>query len=162
MNTASDASDPSDSLPQVRSVPPSQPFIWISKGWDDLLHHRGGSLAYGALMSILGGLTLMYQRHPLFLAVAISALMLVGPIMAAGLCELSRRRSRGARLHATPSTLAQHLRTPPPRTRRNHWERPANGTGRLLSCFDEVLVSFGGRKPNVLCFVFTSSKKPIR
>jgi uncharacterized membrane protein len=95
MDATSDVDELSTSLPQVRSVPPSQPFIWISKGWDDLLHHKGGSLAYGALVSVLGALILMYQRHPYFIAAAISGFLLVGPVIAAGLCELSRRRTRG-------------------------------------------------------------------
>ena len=113
MNAASDVSGPSASLPLVKSVPPSRPFTWISKGWDDLLHHRGASLAYGALMSILGGLILMYQRHPYFLAAVISGFLLVGPIMAAGLCELSRRRTRGkvSNFNNSLKTLRRHRRS---------------------------------------------------
>ncbi|MCZ6828717.1 MAG: DUF2189 domain-containing protein [Gammaproteobacteria bacterium] len=113
MNAASDVSGPSANLPLVRSVPASQPFTWISKGWDDLLHHRGASLAYGALVSILGGMILMYQRHPFFLAAAISGFMLIGPIMAAGLCELSRRRTRGklSNFNTSLKTLRIHRRS---------------------------------------------------
>ncbi len=113
MNTTSDVSEPSASLPGIRSVPLSRPFTWLSKGWDDLLHHRAGSLAYGALISALGGLTLMYQRNPLFLAAVICAVMLVGPLMAAGLCELSRGRSRGevSNFDTSLKTLARHRRS---------------------------------------------------
>ena len=112
MNTANDVLEPSASLPRVRSVAPSHAFTWLRQGWDDLLHHRAGSLAYGALISVLGGLTLMYQRHPLFLAAVISVLMLVGPLMAAGLCELSRGRSRGevSNFDTSLKTLAAHRR----------------------------------------------------
>jgi len=113
VNTANDVSEPAVKLPQVRSVPPLRPFTWLSKGWDDLLHHRAGSLAYGALISALGGLTLMYQRNPLFLAAVMSAVMLVGPLMAAGLCELSRGRSRGevSNFDTSLKTLARHRRS---------------------------------------------------
>ena len=113
MNTASDVSEPSASLPKVRSVPPFRPFSWISKGWDDLLHHRLASLAYGALMFMLGGLIVMYQRNPYFLAAVISGFLLVGPIMAAGLCELSRRRGRGERTNFNLSlkTMAGHRKS---------------------------------------------------
>ncbi|MEH6583419.1 MAG: DUF2189 domain-containing protein [Halioglobus sp.] len=79
----------------VHSVPLSRPFIWLSRGWDDLLHHRSASLAYGWLVSALGALILAYERHPFFIAFTISAFLLVGPIMTAGLCELSRRQANG-------------------------------------------------------------------
>lgn len=79
----------------VRSVPLTRPFVWLGKGWDDLLHHRGASLAYGWLVSALGALILAYERHPFFVAFTISAFLLVGPIMTAGLCELSRRQANG-------------------------------------------------------------------
>ena len=79
----------------IRGVPLSRPFIWLGKGWDDLLHHRGASLAYGWLVSSLGALILAYERHPVFIAFTISVFLLVGPIITAGLCELSRRQANG-------------------------------------------------------------------
>lgn len=79
----------------VSRVPATRPFIWLGQGWDDLAHHRGASLAWGALISGLGMLMLAYERHPYFVAVMISAFLLVGPIITAGLCELSRRRDTG-------------------------------------------------------------------
>lgn len=88
------ANHPVNSYP-VRSVPLSRPFIWLSEGWDDLLHHRSASLAYGFLVSALGALILAYGRHPFFLAAACLGFLLVGPILAAGLCELSRCRDHG-------------------------------------------------------------------
>ena len=74
----------------IRSVPLSRPFIWLRKGIDDLAHHRLASLAYGLLISGLGLIALSYEQHPFFIAASISAFMLMGPIVAAGLCELSR------------------------------------------------------------------------
>ena len=79
----------------IRSVPLTRPFIWLGRGWNDLLHHRGASLAYGWLVSALGALILAYERHPFFLAFTITAFLLVGPILTAGLCELSRRQENG-------------------------------------------------------------------
>ncbi len=74
----------------IRNVPLSRPFVWIARAWQDLLHHRSASLAYGFLVSALGLLTLAYERHPIFVAAAITGFLLMGPILAAGLCELSR------------------------------------------------------------------------
>jgi uncharacterized membrane protein len=79
----------------IRTVPLSRPFIWLSEGWDDLLHHRAASLAYGLLVSALGGIILLYGRHPFYLAAVWSGFLLVGPILTAGLCELSRCRDEG-------------------------------------------------------------------
>lgn len=79
----------------VHRVPMSRPLVWIADGWDDLLHHKGASLAYGAIVSGLGALILAYQQHPIYLALVTSAFLLVGPILTAGLCELSRCRDEG-------------------------------------------------------------------
>ena len=79
----------------IRNVPLTRPFIWLSEGWDDLLHHPLASLAYGLLTSALGALILAYERHPFFIAAVASGFLLVGPILTAGLCELSRCRDQG-------------------------------------------------------------------
>jgi len=78
----------------IRSVPLTRPFIWLACGWDDLLHHRMSSLLYGVIVCALGILIVAYERHPFYLAAAISGFLLVGPILAAGLCELSRCSDR--------------------------------------------------------------------
>lgn len=83
-----------DTFP-IRSVPLTRPFIWLADGWDDLMHHRSASLAYGLLVSALGALILAYGRHPFFIAALSAGFLLVGPIMTAGLCELSRCRDKG-------------------------------------------------------------------
>lgn len=94
----------------VRSVPFLRPFHWLLQGWYDLLNHRPASLAYGLLVSALGIITLSYQRHPFFVASAITAFMLLGPIVAAGLCELSRlnERHESADFEASLKTLRPH------------------------------------------------------
>jgi uncharacterized membrane protein len=79
----------------VHSIPLTRPFIWLREGWVDLSHHRSSSLAYGLLVSVLGSLILAYDRHPFYIAAMIAGFLLVGPIMTAGLCELSRCQDRG-------------------------------------------------------------------
>ena len=80
---------------QIRTVPLSRPFIWLSRGWQDLRYHPLPSLAYGALISVMGMIVLIFNRHPYMIAASLSGFLLFGPIMTAGLCELSRRRDRG-------------------------------------------------------------------
>lgn len=69
-----------------------RPFVWLAKGGQDLLHHPKASLAHGLIVTGLFLLTLLItSSHAYVLAAVISGFMLVGPIMAAGLCEISRR-----------------------------------------------------------------------
>lgn len=94
----------------VRSVPLTRPFIWLSMGWDDLMHHKGASLAYGWLVATLGALMLAYERHPFFVAAMTSGFLLIGPIITSGLCELSRRLEAGetADFETSLTPLRQH------------------------------------------------------
>lgn len=80
----------------VQPVVASRPLTWVQKGWEDLRQMRGASLAHGALVSGLGlVLVAVGNSNRYFLAAALSGFLLVGPIMSAGLCELSRRRAAG-------------------------------------------------------------------
>ena len=73
-----------------------RPLTWISRGWHDMQRHWGASLGYGALIVALGWTLLVFcGTHPYFIAAAISGFLLVGPVMSAGLCEMSRRYSLG-------------------------------------------------------------------
>ena len=89
------ANHPAIDMYPVHRVPASRPFIWLGEGWRDMHHHRGASYAYGALVTGLGMLILAYSRHPLYLAATTAAFLMVGPLIAAGLCELSRCRDHG-------------------------------------------------------------------
>jgi uncharacterized membrane protein len=79
----------------LHRVPFTRPFIWLGRGWSDLMHNPLASLAYGWLIASLGALILAYSRHPLYIAAATVAFLLVGPVVTAGICELSRRRDHG-------------------------------------------------------------------
>jgi uncharacterized membrane protein len=80
---------------QVRHVPLSRPLVWLSRGWQDLAAHPLPSLAYGALVAALGAVVLIFNRHPYMIVASLSGFLLMGPIMTAGLCELSRCRDLG-------------------------------------------------------------------
>jgi uncharacterized membrane protein len=78
----------------VVHIPVYQPFVWLRDGWRDMRRHWGASLGYGALIVALGWTLLVFcGTHPYFVAAAISGFLLVGPVMSAGLCEMSRRYS---------------------------------------------------------------------
>jgi uncharacterized membrane protein len=75
-------------------IPVYRPFAWLRDGWRDM--RSGASLGYGALIVALGWTLLIFcGTHPYFVAAAITGFLLVGPLMSAGLCEMSRRYSLG-------------------------------------------------------------------
>src|ERR1022692_3714908 len=81
---------------EIRHVPVFRPLAWLHLGWLDMRKHWGASLGYGALIMALGWtLLVICSTHPYFIAAAISGFLLVGPLMSAGLCEMSRRYSLG-------------------------------------------------------------------
>jgi uncharacterized membrane protein len=82
----------------VRSVPVSAPFRWLALGWRDVTRAPGASLFHGLLVA-LGGLAILAvtARFWYLLPGAVSGFLLVGPILATGLYELSRRLERGER-----------------------------------------------------------------
>lgn len=93
-------------LYQVHQIPMSRPLVWLGRGWQDLIHHPLASLAWGALVSGLGALILAYGRHPYFIAAMASGFLLIGPVITAGLCELSRRRDSGEKTENFEDSLA--------------------------------------------------------
>jgi len=84
--------------PAVRVVAPLRPFTWLARGWGDLRAAPGPSLLHGVLAAVGGLLLLGWARSRwLLLPGAFSGFLLVGPILATGLYELSRRRAQGQR-----------------------------------------------------------------
>lgn len=93
-------------------VPIFAPFTWLREGWLDLRVHWAVSLGYGALILALGWTLLVFcGARPYFIAAAISGFLLVGPLMSAGLCEMSKRYSLGQRASFDDSLegFARHL-----------------------------------------------------
>jgi uncharacterized membrane protein len=88
----------------VRHVPVLRPFTWLRDGWDDMRRVGAPSIGHGALIAMLGAVLLAFgSSHPYLIAAAVSGYLLIGPIMATGLCELSRRRATGESLEFNES-----------------------------------------------------------
>jgi uncharacterized membrane protein len=80
----------------ILRIPAYRPFLWLWNGWQDMRKHWGASLGYGGLTVALGWTLLVFcGTHPYLVAAAITGFLLVGPLMSAGLCEMSRRYSLG-------------------------------------------------------------------
>src|SRR5262245_57760836 len=77
-----------------RNYKPAAAFRWLAAGWRDLVTRPGPSLAYGVIVflvsaAIVVGLFALGWDYILFPAFA--GFMVVGPILAVGLYEKSRR-----------------------------------------------------------------------
>jgi uncharacterized membrane protein len=87
-------------------LPLSAPFDWLRRGADDLKAGGFASLFYGMCFAAGGLLLFLAFRHAVQLVTAVTAgFMLLGPFLALGLYELSRRRETGEPLSLT-ATLA--------------------------------------------------------
>lgn len=87
-----------EGLPEVLRVDTSNPWRWLLRGWQDLASHPVASLSYGVIYAFIGYFVLVFTSSQAYLfVVAVSGFFFVGPIAAAGLYELSRRRQAGER-----------------------------------------------------------------
>jgi uncharacterized membrane protein len=90
--------DPSEGLTPapVRRVPVLRPFEWLARGGRDVLQVPGPSLLHGLAVA-LGGWVIVIAawRYWYLMPGAFSGFLLVGPILATGLYELSRRLTLG-------------------------------------------------------------------
>jgi uncharacterized membrane protein len=86
---------------RVRRVPLDAPWDWLGRGWRDLCTVPHVSLNYGGVFAlaawvILFGLSLFGAVSSI--PVLAGGFMLVGPLLAAGLYEASRRLEKGERI----------------------------------------------------------------
>ena len=99
-------------FPEVRSVGLEAPWRWLQGGLEDL--HRGGgaSLFYGACYTLCGWLLyLVFQKAYALFAGLTTGFLLLGPLLAMGLYDISRRLERGEtpRLQPTLSCWRPNL-----------------------------------------------------
>lgn len=85
-------------FPPVNRLPLDRPWVWLAAGWEDMKRAPGVSLAYGALFTaisfaITAGVFFVGLEYLLFPLMA--GFMLVGPMLAVGLYETSRRLESG-------------------------------------------------------------------
>ncbi|ABM36367.1 DUF2189 domain-containing protein [Polaromonas naphthalenivorans] len=98
----------------MRPVGPGAPFGWLAAGWRDLKAHPGIGLFYGLcfwLMAITLGA--VFRARPEYTLTIASGCLLVGPFLAMGLYEVSRRREQGLKpeLGASLTCWDSHIRS---------------------------------------------------
>jgi len=84
--------------PEIRKVPLDAAYAWLEAGWKDLWTAPRISLAYGAVFAAFAYVAALQLTRlnalPFLLPVAFGFL-LMGPVLAAGLYQISRLRERG-------------------------------------------------------------------
>jgi uncharacterized membrane protein len=82
----------------VRRVPPMQPLRWLLLGWRDFTRTPWPGMLHGLLVAAGGlGILAVSRGHWSIVSGACSGFVLVGPILATGLYEISRLLARGQR-----------------------------------------------------------------
>jgi len=122
------------------------PWRWLALGWRDLRAHPGIALFYGVcfwLMAVV--LALVFRNKPQYTISIASGCLLIGPFMAMGLYEVSRRREAGL----TPD-LASSLTC---------WEARLRSVGLLVLVLI-VLELVWGRASLVVFAVFFNTGMP--
>jgi len=90
-------SDPqSSTLPGVRTVVATAPLGWLARGARDFRAHPLPSVFYGICFAVMGWLIAFTFRHAYeYVSALVTGFFIVGPFLAIGLYDLSRRRERG-------------------------------------------------------------------
>ncbi|TXI74165.1 MAG: DUF2189 domain-containing protein [Limnohabitans sp.] len=81
---------------RLRLLPLSAPWRWLALGFGDLRASPGIGLFYGlAFWAMAQVLAMVFRRSPEYTLSMVSGCLLVGPFLAMGLYEVSRRREQG-------------------------------------------------------------------
>jgi len=98
---------PAPALPAIRQIGITAPFVWLKRGWTDLWRQPAASLFYGIAIAVTGAVILgVTSSLPYLFGAAITGFLLVAPMLAAGLYELSRRYIAGEPAALGDSMLA--------------------------------------------------------
>lgn len=137
---------PAPPLPQVRRIAPGAPLRWLVRGAADLRAHPGIAAFYGAcfwaMAAVLG---LVFRHSPEYTMTIVSGCLLVGPFLAMGLYDASRRGEQG-----TPASLGASLTC---------WDRHLGSMGLLVLVLT-LLELLWGRASLVVFAVFFNTGMP--
>jgi uncharacterized membrane protein len=104
--------------PRIRKVELDRPWAWLAAGWRDLTHAPAVGLTYGLLFALVGWAVTfgLWWLGTIYLILPLTAgFLIMGPLLAVGLYEASRRHERGEKatlgdamraFRANPSQIA--------------------------------------------------------
>jgi uncharacterized membrane protein len=93
-------------FPPIRIVAPGAPWRWLRKGWADLRAAPFASLFYGAALALMGAMLVSAVAQAAYALALVTGFLLVGPFLAMGLYDVSRRNERGERVTLPPTLTA--------------------------------------------------------
>ncbi len=99
-------------FPRVRAVSMDAPWRWLRKGVEDLRAAPGASLFYGAVLAAMGFILGRFVGQAAYELAFVTGFLLVGPFLAMGLYDVSRRRERGERVALGETLLAGRTNAP--------------------------------------------------
>ncbi|GGP25611.1 DUF2189 domain-containing protein [Silvimonas amylolytica] len=84
------------SMPETGKVSALRPFYWLKMGWADFTRHPLPSLCYGVITALLGFAVLKIASSYTYLSsTAITGFLLLAPLGASGIYELTHEREEG-------------------------------------------------------------------
>jgi uncharacterized membrane protein len=90
--------------PAVRTVGAGAPLRWLAEGWGDFLASPLPSVFYGVCFAVMGFLIQFVFGHAYqYVSALVTGFFLVGPFLALGLYDLSRRRESGLPARLAPT-----------------------------------------------------------
>ncbi len=140
------AAKPAPAKPQVRRITPGAPLRWLARGARDLVATPGIAAFYGiAFWAMAAALGAVFRNKPEYTMTLVSGCLLVGPFLAMGLYEASRRREQGI-----AASLSESLTC---------WDRHLGSMGLLVLVLT-VLELLWGRASLVVFAVFFDTGMP--
>ncbi len=83
-------------LKEIVALQFGDPFRWLARGWNDMMAAKGIAVFYGVcfwgMALVLGA---VFRNKPEYVMSIASGCLLIGPFLAMGLYEVSRRREQG-------------------------------------------------------------------
>ena len=141
-----DDAEAASALPAIRTVGIGAPLRWLAAGWRDFRAHPLPSMFYGACFALMGFLIyFVFGRAYQYVSALVTGFFLVGPFLAIGLYDLSRRREQGQ-----PAWLAPTL---------DAW-RPNVGAVGIFALVLGVILLVWARASLVVFALFFTSDMP--
>jgi uncharacterized membrane protein len=99
-------------FPAVKRVDASAPWRWLRMAWGDLRATPLPSLSYGLLLAAMGFVLGRFVAEAAYELAFATGFLLVGPFLAMGIYDISRRRERGERATLAPTLTAWKQNVP--------------------------------------------------
>ncbi|MCC7548857.1 MAG: DUF2189 domain-containing protein [Burkholderiales bacterium] len=99
-------------FPQVRTLSMDAPWRWLRRGVDDLRAAPGASLFYGGVLAVMGFVLGHFAGQAAYELAFVTGFLLVGPFLAMGLYDISRRRENGERVALGATLMAGRSNAP--------------------------------------------------